>query len=62
MIGKPQFLASLIRDRRGATVVEYGFIISCIILAIMLSLIQLGATTGTMWNNVSTKVKSAAGG
>ena len=59
MTRKPKILGRLLRDRKGATVVEYGFIISCIILAIMLSLIQLGAQTGTMWNNVSTDVRAA---
>jgi pilus assembly protein Flp/PilA len=61
MTGKPGLLARLLRDRKGATVVEYGFIISCIILAIMLSLIQLGGATTTIWNNVSSKVSSTSG-
>jgi pilus assembly protein Flp/PilA len=61
MTARPFLLIRIARCRKAATVVEYGFIISCIILAIMLSLIQLGSTTGTMWNNVSTKVKAAAG-
>lgn len=48
----------LLRDRRGATVVEYGFILALIVLAIMAALVELGSTTSSMWNNVSQKVQA----
>jgi pilus assembly protein Flp/PilA len=49
---------TLIRDRKGATAVEYGFLLALIVLAIMAALIQLGGTTTGLWTNVSTKVQS----
>lgn len=49
---------SLIRDRKGATAVEYGFLLALIVLAIMAALVQLGSTTTGMWTNVSTKVQA----
>jgi pilus assembly protein Flp/PilA len=47
------------RDRRGATAVEYGFILAVIVIAIMAAVIELGATTTSLWTNVSTKVQEA---
>ena len=46
-------------DQRGATVVEYGLIISLIVLAIFGALQSVGQNTGAMWNFVSIKVVSA---
>jgi pilus assembly protein Flp/PilA len=48
----------LFRDRKGATAVEYGFLLAMIVLAIMATLIQLGATTTGLWTNVSDKVQA----
>jgi pilus assembly protein Flp/PilA len=50
------------RDSRGATAVEYGFILALIVLAIMSSLVGLGEVTTGMWNNVSNKVQTATRG
>ena len=50
---------SVVRDSRGATAVEYGFILALIVIAIMFAIIELGATTTGMWTNVSTKVQAA---
>jgi pilus assembly protein Flp/PilA len=50
---------NLWRDRKAATAVEYGFILALIVIAIMVAVIELGATTTSMWNNVSTKVQAA---
>jgi len=49
----------LCRDRKGATAVEYGFILALIVIAVMMAIIELGATTTSLWNNVSTKVQAA---
>ncbi len=54
-------LQSLSRDRRGATAVEYGFILALIVIAIIAALTEFGATTTQMWNNVSMRVQSASG-
>ncbi len=49
----------LVRDRKGATAVEYGFIVALIVIAIVASIQALaGANTG-IWNNVSDKVQKA---
>ncbi len=49
---------SLFRDRKGATAVEYGFLLALIVLAIMAALVELGSTTTGLWTNVSTKVQA----
>jgi pilus assembly protein Flp/PilA len=46
----------LARCQRGATAVEYGFIIALIVLAIMVSLNEVAKKTINMWGNVATKV------
>lgn len=50
---------NLCRDRKGATAIEYGFILALVVIAMMVALIELGATTTGMWTNVSTKVQAA---
>lgn len=47
----------LVRDRKAATAIEYGFILALIVLAIMAALIELGGTTTGLWTNISTKVQ-----
>ena len=54
-----RLVSDLRRDRKGATAVEYGFILALIVIAIMAAVIELGATTTGMWTNVSTKVQAA---
>ncbi len=49
----------LLRDRRAATAVEYGFILALIVLAMMASLMSVANVTIGMWGDVSTKVESA---
>ncbi len=58
MRGLLRLFSTLSRNRKGATVVEYGFILALIVLAIMAAMIELGATTAGMWNNISTKVQA----
>ncbi|MEI9928851.1 MAG: Flp family type IVb pilin [Sphingomonas sp.] len=48
----------LVRDRKAATAIEYGFILALIVLAIMTALIELGDTTSALWTNVSAKVQA----
>ena len=50
---------TLLRDCKGAAVVEYGLIIGLIVLAIMAAIVELGGTTRNMWNNVSDTVQRA---
>jgi len=56
------FLRTLLANTRAATAVEYGLIVSLIVIVMVAALVDLGATTSSMWNNVSSKVVSAAGG
>ncbi|QIG81019.1 Flp family type IVb pilin [Stakelama tenebrarum] len=49
----------LTRDRRGASAVEYGFILALIVLALITSLTALADVTTGMWNNVSDEVVQA---
>lgn len=55
-----KLLDRLARDPRGATAVEYGFIVALIVIAIIASIQALGTTTTGMWNNVSDKVQRAS--
>ena len=52
-------LRLLARNRRGATAVEYGLILSLIVLTMIAALQGLASTTTGMWNNVSDKVQNA---
>ena len=48
---------SLYRDERGATAVEYGLIITMIVLAMVAALTQVAGATTNMWDNVSATVR-----
>lgn len=52
-------LASLLRCCRGATAVEYGLIVSLIVVAMIASFTALANTTTGVWNTVSEKVRNA---
>jgi pilus assembly protein Flp/PilA len=53
-------LSRLVRDERGATAVEYGLIISMIVLAMIGALGGVAETTINMWNHVSDEVISSS--
>ena len=52
-------LSQILKDERGATAVEYGLIISLIVLAMLSALMQVASTTTNMWDGVSNKVEKA---
>lgn len=52
-------LKDLVKDRRGGTAIEYGLILSLIVIAMMAALVNVANTTISMWTNVSTKVQNA---
>lgn len=54
-----KLLTCLAQDQRGATAVEYGLILSLIVLAMMAALGNVATETIEMWGNVSTKVANA---
>lgn len=51
-------IGRLLRCNRGATAVEYGFILALIVLAMIAALSELASGTTGMWNNVSHKVQN----
>lgn len=49
----------LLRDERGATAVEYGLILSMVVLAMLAALAGVANETKKMWGDVSTKSQAA---
>jgi pilus assembly protein Flp/PilA len=49
-----------VRDEDGATAVEYGLIVSLIVLAMFAALNNVSKKTINMWNNVSNTVSGAS--
>jgi pilus assembly protein Flp/PilA len=49
-------LRKLLKDKRGATAVEYGLIVSLVVLAMLAALWQLATTTIRMWDGISERV------
>ena len=54
-----RLLSALIHCRRAATAVEYGLIVSLIVIAMIASFKMLANTTINMWDTVSNKVQNA---
>ena len=52
-------LRNIARDDRAATAIEYGLIVSLIVVAIIGSLQAVAGRTITMWTNVSAAVSNA---
>jgi pilus assembly protein Flp/PilA len=48
----------LIRNKRGATAVEYGLIVSLVVIACVGAMSQMAASTNGMWNNIASAVDS----
>ncbi|HLI67365.1 MAG TPA: Flp family type IVb pilin [Caulobacteraceae bacterium] len=46
-------------DRRGATAIEYGLIVSLIFLVILASVTAFGTKSTNMYNTISTAISSA---
>jgi pilus assembly protein Flp/PilA len=60
----PEMLELIRRIKRcenGATAVEYGLIVSLIVIAIVASMGQFGSSSQSMWNGVSNKIINATG-
>ncbi|WP_422058323.1 Flp family type IVb pilin [Sphingomonas sp.] len=51
-------LTRLSRCNRGATAVEYGFVLALIVLVLIGALTEMAGGTTDMWNNVSNKVQN----
>lgn len=50
----------LMRDRRGATAIEYGLIVALVVMAVMLAIAALGQANYEIWSNVASKVIKAS--
>ncbi len=46
-------------DQRGATAIEYGLIVSLVVIAMMAGLSSLGGGTDQLWGKVANRVISA---
>ncbi len=55
-----KWLEKIARDERGATAIEYGLIVSLIVIAMVGALAVLGDTTGNLWSNVSNEVSDSS--
>jgi pilus assembly protein Flp/PilA len=47
------------KDQKGATAVEYGLILALIFLAMVVGVVAVGASTSSLWGNISNEVKNA---
>lgn len=54
-----QFIRKLIRDKKGATAIEYGLIAALIAVAAITAMQGLGGQLSTTFNNVSTAMKGS---
>ncbi|KWV92778.1 Flp family type IVb pilin [Erythrobacter sp. YT30] len=54
------FLKTIGADNSGATAVEYGLIVSLIVLAMIGAFTNVADSNNGMWNNVSTAYEEAA--
>lgn len=50
------YFLRLLRSDVGATAVEYGLIVSLIVIAMLASLSQVANTTISMWNDIAQNV------
>ncbi|MDO6413586.1 Flp family type IVb pilin [Sphingomonas sp. BIUV-7] len=51
-------LTKLCRDARGATAIEYGLIVSLVVIAIVAGISSVGGATGNLWGNMANKVSA----
>ncbi len=54
-----KILRALVRDCKGASAVEYGIIVSLIVIAMFASLQGVATKTILMWNNVADTVSKS---
>jgi len=54
-----KFLGKLIRNRKGATAIEYGLIAALVAVVTIAGLTTLGSNLNTKYGNIATSVSSA---
>lgn len=57
-----RFFKRLLHDARGASAVEYGLILSLIVIGLIGAISGVANETRTMWANVEAKAAQAHGG
>jgi pilus assembly protein Flp/PilA len=62
MLSTMVLLTKLMRDRKAATAVEYGLVVSLIVIAGMIGIISLGGATSETWGNILAKVTAVTPG
>lgn len=53
-----KLMRALARDRKGATAIEYGLIVSLIIISMMVAITNFANVSVGMWNNVSNRMQN----
>jgi pilus assembly protein Flp/PilA len=53
-----RLIRALARDRKGATAIEYGLIVSLIIISMMVAITNFANISVGMWNNISNKMQN----
>jgi pilus assembly protein Flp/PilA len=51
-----KFFRKLIKNNHGATAVEYGLIVSLVVIACVSAMSQMAIATNGMWSNVASAV------
>jgi len=54
------FFKRLLRDNRGATAIEYGLIVSLIVIAVIVAMQGVAVETNRLWGLVSQRVTSSS--
>ena len=52
-------IRSLIKDRNGATAIEYGLILALIFLAVMTGVASLGSSVKERWDDIANKATTS---
>jgi pilus assembly protein Flp/PilA len=56
------FIKKLVADQSGATAIEYGLIVSLIVIVMFVSLQSVATTTIEMWTRIQSESATAMGG
>ena len=54
-----RFITRLARNSKGATAIEYGLILSLIVITMIGAFVEVANATVGMWGNVNTKMERA---
>ncbi|KQS04729.1 pilus assembly protein [Sphingomonas sp. Leaf357] len=57
-----RFIRRLVRDRKGGTAIEYGLILSLVVITMIAAFVEVANSTVGMWGNVNTKMERARTG